>query len=787
MHVSFNSHNSKISSSSKGIFDYLSKENDLENELLLTNNENFFSNDFNLVSNNGANFSKEDCIKAIDENISSDHKINDRSNYYVINIAPSQSELKHLENRTLEILNGQGFYVNDYSTKEQKLFFEEQKNIILDVLLKDYADSVMESYADSMNREIYIDTENLPTRRENEKLVKQIDAEFNSLLIENGLVEVEEKEHTIFETFEDKGDFKNGKVFNVFSEELKQTIDLFVPNHSFSIVGNQLNIESSILNNKVDELKLQEKEIVFYKKEFINAAENSNYQLVIKNEKLNKDLTIQLPKSEFPLNKEGSLSIKNKELENRIALKVIEESKKDFPKVYQKISESVEKKHFDKSDSIKAKIKNDEFKAYLKKNEILNDRQDEKFKISAEIVKENKASTLISVKPNGKDEVRLLVNSNSISSIDKDKGIILFKNQNQIERLINQAESRDKTEKQLKEIPFVSKEVVEQKMKVSEGNAEFQNIVLFKIEQKGLKEPIVIKVLEKDLVRQNGKFYLPKYQLDHKLNVEIKKGIDKEYKGARQEIKEKVWRANGFNPETRKMTKSDLLYFGKVENNRYYKGDNKIDREKINTNKRILSEISEIKAANNGKENAKTESLRKEMIRDKHTGEVIKEGALKGGNQKHVHIVVSRYDNTNPKHFKNSMSPVANSKGSEQSKGFNRHEFYKIVEKTFDNRYQYERPIEQSYEYRNEIKKEVLGHVKGEIKGKVIQEVSNLLKDSGIVNPVQQIKQEFSPIAKLKQEFKLIPFPTSFPKTKFDLLIQIGKELTKTIDNGLKM
>jgi len=787
MHVSFNSHNPKINSSSKGVFEYLSKENDLENKLLLTNNRNFFSNDFDLVKNNSSNFYENDCVNAINDNTSVNHEFNKESNYYIINIAPSQSELKHLENKAIEVLEYDDIYIDENSTEEQKLFYEEQKNIILDVLLKDYADSMMESYADTMNREIYIDLENLPTRRENEKLVKQINIEFNSLLIEKGLVEVQEKEHTIFKTFEDKGDFKNGKIFNVFSEELNKSIDLFVSDNSYSIVDNQLNVESSIFNNKVDVLKNQEKEIVFSKNEFINSAENSNYQLVINNKKLNKEITIILPKSEFNLNYNGSLSIKNRDLENRITLRIIEEAKKEFPNVYNKISDHVEKKHLDKSDSIKEKIKIEEFKDYLKNNEILEDNQDEKFKISANIVKENKASTLISIIPNGKDEIRFWVNNYSISSIDKKNGIILFKNQNQIERLISQAQSRDKKEKQLKEIPFVSKEIVSEKMRISQGNSTNQNVFHFKIKQKGLKEPLVIKVLENDLVRQNGRFYLPKYQLDYKLNIEIKKGIEKEYSKIRKEIKEKIWRANGFNPETRKMTKNDLLYFGKVENHRYYKGDNKLDKSKIETNKKILVKIDEIKASNNGKENIETENLRKELFRDKYTGEIIKEGVKKGGNQKHVHIVVSRYDKTNPKHFKNSMSPITNNKGLDNSKGFYRHSFFKSAEIIFDKRYQYERTKEQSYEYKNEVSKQISGRFKGELNGKVVQEVSKLLKDSSIVNPIQQMKQEFNPIAKLKQELPFVPLPTSFPKTKLELLMQIGKGLMKTIDQGLKM
>ena len=91
MHVSFTAHNPKVNSqSSSDVFNYLSKENEkLEDKSLLLNNENFFSNDFDIKNNNGSNYKMEDCIISIDNNLSSRHKSKE-SSFYILNIAPSQ-------------------------------------------------------------------------------------------------------------------------------------------------------------------------------------------------------------------------------------------------------------------------------------------------------------------------------------------------------------------------------------------------------------------------------------------------------------------------------------------------------------------------------------------------------------------------------------------------------------------------------------------------------------------------------------------------------------------------
>ena len=117
--------------------------------------------------------------------------------------------------------------------------------------------------------------------------------------------------------------------------------------------------------------------------------------------------------------------------------------------------------------------------------------------------------------------------------------------------------------------------------------------------------------------------------------------------------------ANAFN---RGITGKDLVYFGKLEQQRHFKGN----------------------------ETEVTEGLKKS-------------GELKEGIQTHVHIVVSRKDVTQ----KMSLSPLANSKGSEKHQlngksvkvGFDRDLFVNGCEGQFDRMYGYKRDFENTYAY----------------------------------------------------------------------------------------
>lgn len=75
----------------------------------------------------------------------------------------------------------------------------------------------------------------------------------------------------------------------------------------------------------------------------------------------------------------------------------------------------------------------------------------------------------------------------------------------------------------------------------------------------------------------------------------------------------------------------------------------------------------------------------------------------KTGDQMHAHIIVSRKDATNSK----KLSPQTNHKGASKGavkSGFNRDEFYRKSEHTFDRGFNYDRDFKQSYDYQNTVK-----------------------------------------------------------------------------------
>jgi len=139
----------------------------------------------------------------------------------------------------------------------------------------------------------------------------------------------------------------------------------------------------------------------------------------------------------------------------------------------------------------------------------------------------------------------------------------------------------------------------------------------------------------------------------------------KEY--IRKEVMEAY--ANGFGIRNSKQLEAkDLVYFGKIENERRYKGS---DPEVIN--------------------------------RQHESGE------LKKGKNTHVHVLVSRKDQTN----KIKLSPMASEKGDTENamlngksiqRGFNRAAFSEKVEQAFDRAFDFKRNINQSFHYLNVMK-----------------------------------------------------------------------------------
>ena len=388
-----------------------------------------------------------------------------------------------------------------------------------------------------------------------------------------------------------------------------------------------------------------------------------------------------------------------------------------------------------------------------KKEGIYND---EKIKLKVQIDKETDNSTMITFKPDSYEkEVKLWINNKDFKKIDEGEIEI---NNYKANKLISSAIERDKEQNQMLE--------VQGDFTVWE-NKEGMAMLTFSQEVNGLKEPIQFTFKESELEQRDGKFYVERYKLEFRQETAKEKAIQQEFGDIKEEIKNKVWKENGFDVTKRKVTGKDLLYFAKVETERVYKHTDKA----VLKNRPILEKIKKLEDSKGLFNKSKIEKLQKELLRDKYTGEVIKEGVKKGGLNYHVHIVASRHDATsiNPRD-KVSMSPKAHQKGGHMNNGakvgFDRDAFFKKIEQIFDEKFEYDRPQKEKYVYKNYQKKSSLA--KGLIKSEIQKQMMELLG-------INEIKKEINPMNTIRQEIMPLPIPTNIPKSKLELVMQIVK------------
>ncbi len=165
----------------------------------------------------------------------------------------------------------------------------------------------------------------------------------------------------------------------------------------------------------------------------------------------------------------------------------------------------------------------------------------------------------------------------------------------------------------------------------------------------------------------------------------------------------------------KEVTIDDIKYFAKIEHERTFRGFEK----KIEQNAPYRNEIAKLRydivKVRNGEIKGNVKRIERKinkLIEDaphKVHGKLLKVGMKKEGLQTHVHIIVSRRDATNTY----SLSPGAKFKESETilngkkvKQGFNRDEFFKNSEKTFDRIFNYDRNFVESYKAKKMFKKD---------------------------------------------------------------------------------
>lgn len=195
--------------------------------------------------------------------------------------------------------------------------------------------------------------------------------------------------------------------------------------------------------------------------------------------------------------------------------------------------------------------------------------------------------------------------------------------------------------------------------KENQEKASHEKERFFSQDEDGITAEEVIEAIDsnkKGLKHRDGKFYLINISPSWKELEHI--GNDPE--------KLKAFTREAMDAYARNFKRGirgdDLLYFAKIEHHRKYKG---FDQE-----------------VKNG---------------------LAKQGELKPGNQTHIHVIVSRKDREGKRQF----SPLSNHRGTQKGPvrgGFDRKAFYTAVEQTFDRTTAYDRPLQETFEYRNAMR-----------------------------------------------------------------------------------
>lgn len=160
---------------------------------------------------------------------------------------------------------------------------------------------------------------------------------------------------------------------------------------------------------------------------------------------------------------------------------------------------------------------------------------------------------------------------------------------------------------------------------------------------------------------------------------------------------------------------NDIKYFAKIEHERTYKGTDKAIQENAPYYKQIVALKNDIQQIKSGRQigdisekKLQIQQLEKQAPH-KIGGNMIVQGMAKEGSQSHIHIIVSRKDQSN----RYSLSPGSKYKASEVEfngktvkRGFDRDTFFKQAESTFDNLFQYKRNYVETYEARKTFVKQ---------------------------------------------------------------------------------
>lgn len=679
--------------------------------------------------------------------------------------------------------------------------FADKKNEILDKIINENGFDISKTINEK-GKEVYVNPEKVPSKEVLKKLNIKASVEFNQFLVKNKHLQerqgfkISDWNKRVSIEAEVLAESEKAKLIKVNDERLAEPAQFWVANYAIADKeskeilkdeNGKISILDEFYQHKINEILIKETEerisFVDYsqnessKTKFIKNQESIEFSF--ENTGLKEPLKFNVQLDDVLLSEDGKYTMQRDLLEHKYEQNLISQAQKEFKPEFEKIKDAVNKemlkeKDFQKDKEIEARFKN----LLVEKNILKEQSRNDNFLVPASIVEEKNNSALIAYKnENREEEIRLWVNKNIISKSDETG--LYFKNEKEINKILDKAIARDDDKKQLVKIDFSKFEIEDKKHK----DESYKNYV-FHSNVDGLSDPIKFSIKEEDLKKEGKDFYIEKHKLDYKVDNAKNHAITKEFGNVKDDIKNEVWKEKGFDTSKRKLTGKDLLYYSKIETERKYNHKDKA----VIKNKPILTQIRKYEKSSNPLDKLKIGDLQKQLLRDKFTQEIIDEGVKKGGLNYHSHIVVSRHDKTsiNPKD-KVSMSPNANQKdgilANGAKVGFNRDEFAKEIEKVFDEKFEYERPEQEKYEKLNQNKKDltqkVADRAKGFAKDKIKQEV---LKHTGM----NIVKNELNPTQKIKNELMPLPIPTSFPTNKLDAVIKVIR-MAKSIvvDKGI--
>lgn len=219
---------------------------------------------------------------------------------------------------------------------------------------------------------------------------------------------------------------------------------------------------------------------------------------------------------------------------------------------------------------------------------------------------------------------------------------------------------------------------------------------------------------------------------------------------------------------------NDIKYYATIEHQRTFKGTDQQIQENQPFATKILRLKNDIGKIERGELEGNIKKLKGEIAKfekqapHQQNGLRIVRGMPKEGSQSHIHIIVSRMDIKN----RLSLSPGSKYKASEVEmngktvkRGFNRDQFFKNSETTFDNLFGYKRNYVETYDARKTLLKNPKLYFSA-ISGLPASEKAiafNLMSSAGVNTSILNI-----------------------PTSKIQLVIKVIKKLKSGIDKAIQ-